>query len=87
MTQNGITPHVCAEVWKEEVIFCFGSYLSQQLMDFASIWVILKAKSCWSAISECIRNPNMKLNEYGISEYAKNPDPLGALAGSAERDA
>ena len=40
-------------VWKQEVIFCFGSYLSQKLMDFASIWV----KSCWAAISEYIRNP------------------------------
>ena len=49
-------------------------------MDFASIWVILKAKSCWATISEYIRDPNMKLNEYGISEYAKNPDPLYALA-------
>ena len=48
-------------------------------MDFTSIWVILKAKSCWAAISEYIRNPNMKLNEYGISEYAKNSDPLDAL--------
>ena len=66
-------------VRKEEVIFCFGSYLSQKLMDFASIWVILKAKSCWATISEYIRNTNMKLNEYGISEYAKNPYPLDAL--------
>ena len=66
-------------VWKQEVIFCFGSYLSQNLMDFASIWVILKGKSCWATISEYIRNPNMKLNEYGISEYAKNPYPLDAL--------
>ena len=73
-------------VWKQEVIFCFGSYLSQKLMDFASIWVILKAKSCWATISEYIRNPNMKLNEYGISEYAKNPYPLDALsAGGKER--
>ena len=48
-------------------------------MDFASIWVILKAISCWAAISEYIRNLNMKLYEYGISEYAKNPDPLDAL--------
>ena len=48
-------------------------------MDFASIWVILKAKSCWAAISEYIQNLNMKLNEYGISEYAKNPYPLDAL--------
>ena len=66
-------------VWKHEMIFCFGSYLSQNLMDFASIWVILKAKSCWAALSEYIRNPIMKLNEYGISEYAKNPYPLDAL--------
>ena len=28
----------------------FGSYLSQILMDFASIWVILKAESCWAAL-------------------------------------
>ena len=48
-------------------------------MDFDSIWIILKAKSCWAAISDYILNPNMKLNEYGISENAKNPDPLGAL--------
>ena len=27
-----------------ELIFQFGSYLSQKLMDFASIWFILKAK-------------------------------------------
>ena len=27
-------------VWKQEVIFCFGSYLRHKLMDFASIWVI-----------------------------------------------
>ena len=65
-------------VQKQEVIFCFGSYLSQKLMDFASIWVILKAKSCWATISEYIRNPIMKLNEYGIYEYAKNQDPLDA---------
>ena len=29
---------------------CFGSYLSQILMDFTSIWVILKAESCWAAL-------------------------------------
>ena len=86
MTQNGISPHVCVEVWKEEVIFCFGSYLSQKLMDFASIWVILKAKSCWATISEYIRNPNMKLNEYGISEYAKNPYLLDALVEGVKLD-
>ena len=28
---------------------CFGSYLSQILMDFASIWIILKVESCWTA--------------------------------------
>ena len=27
-----------------ELIFQFGSYLSKNLMDFASIWLILKAK-------------------------------------------
>ena len=57
----------------------YGSYLIQMLMDFASIWLILKAKSCWATISEYIWNPNMKLNEYGISEYAKNPHLLDAL--------
>ena len=40
MTQNILFPH----------IFHFGSYLSQWLMDFASIWVILKAESCWAAL-------------------------------------
>ena len=29
---------------------CFGSYLSQILMDFASIWIILKVESCWTAL-------------------------------------
>ena len=29
---------------------CFGSYLSQILMEFAQIWVILKAKSCWAVL-------------------------------------
>ena len=28
-----------------ELIFQFGSYLSKNLMDFASIWLILKAKN------------------------------------------
>ena len=37
-------------VWKQEVIICFGSYLSQILMDFTLIWVSLKAKSCWAAL-------------------------------------
>ena len=32
---------IWVEVWKQEVILCFESYLSQILMDFASIWVIL----------------------------------------------
>ena len=72
-------------VWKEEVIFCFGSYLNHKLMDFASIWVILKGKSCWATISEYIRNPNMKLNKYGIFKYAKNPYPLDALDGAPAR--
>ena len=40
MTQNGI----CVETR------CFGSYLSQILLDFDSIWVILKAESCWAAL-------------------------------------
>ena len=30
--------------------FRFGSYLSQILMEFARIWVILKAESCWAAL-------------------------------------
>ena len=30
---------------------CFGSYLSQILMYFVSIWVILKADSCWAALT------------------------------------
>ena len=40
MTQNGI----CVETR------CFGSYLSQIFMDFALIWVMLKAESCWAAL-------------------------------------
>ena len=29
---------------------CFGPYLSQLLMEFAQIWVILKAESCRAAL-------------------------------------
>ena len=57
-------PQVCVEVWKQEVIFCFESYFRQILMDFASIWIILKAKSCWADISEYETNTNMKKYEY-----------------------
>ena len=58
MTQNSISLHVSTLTHKHEVIFfnissvmkCnilwystyFGSYLSQMLMDFAQIWIILK---------------------------------------------
>ena len=49
----------------------YGSYLIQMLMDFASIWLILKAKSCWATISEYIRNPNMKLDEYAYPNMPK----------------
>ena len=49
----------------------YGSYLVQMLMDFASIWLILKAKSCWATISEYIRNPNMKLDEYAYPNMPK----------------
>ena len=40
MTQNILFP----------LCFHFGSYLSQKLMDFAQIWVILKVESCWACI-------------------------------------
>ena len=63
MTQNGI----CVETR------CFGSYLSQILVDFASIWGILKAESCWAAlILYRIGNTNMNtiqsLYRYRIAE-------------------
>ena len=67
MTQNGISPHVCVET-RSDILFWVIS----------QAWVILKTKSCWATISDYIRNPTMKLNEYGISEYAKNHYPLDA---------
>ena len=32
-----------------------------------------------ATISEYIRNPNMKVNEYGKSEFSKSAHPLKAL--------
>ena len=34
--------NISSNMHQFELIFHFGSYLSQMLMDFASIWVILK---------------------------------------------
>ena len=34
----------------QNILIHFESYLSQILMDFASIWVILKAESCWATL-------------------------------------
>ena len=50
--------HQClAEIWPKMDPRCFVVYLSQILMDFASIWVILKAESCWATlILYCIGN-------------------------------
>ena len=50
----------------ETAIINVNLYLSHLLMDFASIWTILKLKSCWphqGAYSNVFRYSNEQVNE------------------------